>query len=63
MSVPCPACGLKRWDADDLIPGDFVCTCDELDDDALPADADYAWRDGHGVLAETVTDISAWGQA
>lgn len=35
MTEPCPACGLKAWDADDLSPGDFVCTCgDEPDDDA-----------------------------
>lgn len=35
MTAPCPTCGLKLWDADDLIPGDYVCTCDdEPDDDA-----------------------------
>ena len=28
---------------------------DELDDDALPADADYAWHDGRAVPVETVT--------
>lgn len=25
----CETCGLKKWDADDLVPGDYVCTCDE----------------------------------
>jgi len=34
MTVPCPTCGLKLWDADDLVPGDYVCTCEEPDDDA-----------------------------
>lgn len=24
---PCATCGLKTWDAPDLEPGDFVCTC------------------------------------
>jgi hypothetical protein len=23
----CPVCGLKRWDAGDLVPGDLVCVC------------------------------------
>ncbi|GAA0550259.1 hypothetical protein GCM10010172_35460 [Paractinoplanes ferrugineus] len=27
MSNPCSTCNLKFWDADDLRPGDFVCTC------------------------------------
>jgi len=35
----CGRCGLKRWAADDLQPGDFVCTCDELFDEAV---ADHA---------------------
>jgi hypothetical protein len=26
-SPPCPLCGLKLWDADDLVPGDSVCVC------------------------------------
>ncbi len=26
----CGQCGLKPWDADDLLPGDMVCTCDDL---------------------------------
>lgn len=26
----CELCGLKPWDADDLIPGDMVCVCDDL---------------------------------
>jgi hypothetical protein len=24
---PCPVCKLKAWDAPDLQPGEFVCTC------------------------------------
>ena len=34
----CPSCGLKAWDADDLQPGDYVCTCDApfTDEDAQP---------------------------
>lgn len=31
------------------------------DDDSLPADADYAWRDGHAVLVETETALSEAG--
>jgi hypothetical protein len=27
VSALCPDCGLPSWDADDLEPGDFVCTC------------------------------------
>jgi hypothetical protein len=36
--------------------GDPACDgyCDELDD-ALAADADYAWHDGRATLVETVT--------
>src|SRR5690242_14826432 len=22
-------CDFKHWDADDLVPGDFICTCDD----------------------------------
>ncbi len=29
MTSPCPTCHLKRWDADDLEPGDDVCVCDD----------------------------------
>lgn len=46
--------------------GDPACDgyCDELDDDdSLPADADYAWRNGRAALVETVPDVSTWGQA
>jgi hypothetical protein len=25
----CPVCGLKPWDAADLTPGEFVCTCND----------------------------------
>jgi hypothetical protein len=32
----CAGCGLKTWDAPDLVPGDSVCTCDDLFD-AEPA--------------------------
>jgi hypothetical protein len=37
----CPACGLKRWDAESLQPGDEVCTCDDPFGDAedCPGDA------------------------
>ncbi|WP_433368430.1 hypothetical protein ACQPZX_41550 [Actinoplanes sp. CA-142083] len=31
--TPCASCGLKRWDAQDLQPGDEVCTCDKPFDD------------------------------
>jgi hypothetical protein len=24
----CPDCGLRQWDAVDLLPGHMVCTCD-----------------------------------
>jgi hypothetical protein len=27
MSALCPDCELPSWDADELEPGDFVCTC------------------------------------
>lgn len=30
----CPKCGLKTWDAPDLIPGDMVCVCDDPFEDA-----------------------------
>lgn len=56
-SAPCPDCGLKSWDADDLIPGEWVCTCDDLDDMA------DGWPDGViiGVRpVETVADVAEW---
>lgn len=27
----CAGCGLKTWDAPDLEPGDYVCTCDDVE--------------------------------
>ncbi len=27
--MTCPTCHLKRWDADDLNPGDGVCVCED----------------------------------
>lgn len=27
--LPCLDCGLKKWDAADLNPGEYVCTCNE----------------------------------
>ncbi|GGN39134.1 hypothetical protein FHR83_006786 [Actinoplanes campanulatus] len=28
-ALPCPTCGLRPWDAPDLTPGEFVCTCND----------------------------------
>lgn len=37
MNDVCPECGLKHCDADELQPGEFVCTCDDPFDDDSPA--------------------------
>jgi hypothetical protein len=42
----CRTCGLKPWDAPDLEPGEFVCTCN------TPID------DGDLMTARVVTDIA-----
>lgn len=44
MSAPCPDCGLKPWDADDLEPGEYVCTC--LDGETVCCDPDCTCGDG-----------------
>lgn len=35
----CVACGLKTWDALDLVPGERVCTCADPFDEAVEASA------------------------
>jgi hypothetical protein len=32
---PCRTCGLKPWDAPDLEPGEFVCTCNTPIDEEI----------------------------
>lgn len=73
--VPPPAistCYCTRREGCPMVSDDDLCEyCEEPDclgdcwgeEDSLPADADYAWRDGRAVLVETVADISTWGQA
>lgn len=64
MAEPCPTCGLKTWDAEDLIPGDYVCTCNEDPDDddmQCPCGGD-CWDNVRVMPAiETVTAFSEAG--
>lgn len=55
MSTRCPTCGLKTWDADDLEPGNYVCTCDVQDDETVCCDPDCTCGDGDpGRPIETI---------
>lgn len=52
-SKPCATCGLKQWDADDLKPGDYVCTCGHPTFDAT--------RVPNTVLADVVDSLERVG--